>query len=189
MSKISLFFFPIADSPNHAEGLAKGYYLNDGIPLPWWHGQGSWIDYFNPAALAWWHQQMDNVLDMGLDGFKCDGTDPYVFAYDLLGGIMVRWHAALDGAVDASAAAVEKGPDFRARIRRRLLSRLSVLSAHQESRGVDLGATNQRLLAFRAARHKSVLSACVQVFVLIGRHLPIQCFPAGLVTTIRRSRA
>ncbi len=22
---------------------------------------------------------MDNVLDMGVDGFKCDGTDPYVF--------------------------------------------------------------------------------------------------------------
>jgi hypothetical protein len=28
----------------------------------------------NPYALAWWHSQMDYVLDIGLDGWKCDGT-------------------------------------------------------------------------------------------------------------------
>ena len=32
----------------------------------------------NPYALAWWHSQMDYLLDIGLDGWKCDGTDPYV---------------------------------------------------------------------------------------------------------------
>lgn len=28
------------------------------------------------CVCMWW--QMDVPLDMGLDGFKCDGTDPYV---------------------------------------------------------------------------------------------------------------
>jgi hypothetical protein len=32
------------DSSNHAEGLKNGYYLNDGYPIKWWHGWGSWID-------------------------------------------------------------------------------------------------------------------------------------------------
>ena len=28
------------DSPNYAEGKAKGYYLNDGKTVKWWHGKG-----------------------------------------------------------------------------------------------------------------------------------------------------
>ena len=47
------------------------------------HHPGSFIDYTSPDAMEWWHGQMDNVLEMapgvGVDGFKCDGTDPYVF--------------------------------------------------------------------------------------------------------------
>lgn len=39
------------------------------------------IDYTNPAALQWWHKQMDNVLDLGIDGWKCDGTDPYILEF------------------------------------------------------------------------------------------------------------
>lgn len=29
--------------------------------LSWWHGRGSLLDYTNPDALQWWHQQMDKV--------------------------------------------------------------------------------------------------------------------------------
>lgn len=73
------------DSPNYAEGLEKGYYLQTPFgtspPLKWWHGRGGLVDYTNPEAVKWWHKQMDNVLDLGVDGFKCDGTDPYLALY------------------------------------------------------------------------------------------------------------
>jgi alpha-glucosidase (family GH31 glycosyl hydrolase) len=60
---------------------SKGYVR----PLEWWHGSGGLLDYSNPDAVAWWHQQMDKVLDAGVDGFKCDGTDPYIDEYELTG--------------------------------------------------------------------------------------------------------
>lgn len=58
------------------------------FPLHWWHGDGGLLDYTNPKAVAWWHSQMDKVLDVGVDGFKCDGTDPYIMEYVLTGGAM-----------------------------------------------------------------------------------------------------
>eukprot|EP01089_Gocevia_fonbrunei_P020690 TRINITY_DN7769_c0_g1_i2.p1 TRINITY_DN7769_c0_g1~~TRINITY_DN7769_c0_g1_i2.p1 ORF type:complete len:588 (-),score=108.30 TRINITY_DN7769_c0_g1_i2:90-1853(-) len=89
------------NSPNYAEGLAKGYYLSglDGNTVKWWHGVGSFIDYTNPAALEWWHSQLDNVINMGIDGWKCDGTDPYIYeliiAYGHSGIISERQYADL----------------------------------------------------------------------------------------------
>eukprot|EP01090_Pellita_catalonica_P001799 TRINITY_DN11532_c0_g1_i1.p1 TRINITY_DN11532_c0_g1~~TRINITY_DN11532_c0_g1_i1.p1 ORF type:complete len:598 (+),score=88.49 TRINITY_DN11532_c0_g1_i1:106-1899(+) len=69
------------DSPNYAYGKSKGYFLTglDGDTIHWWHGEGSFIDYTNPEAVDWWHKQMDNVIDMGLDGWKCDGTSPFIW--------------------------------------------------------------------------------------------------------------
>jgi alpha-glucosidase (family GH31 glycosyl hydrolase) len=43
--------------------------------VSWWKGEGSFIDYFNPEAVEWWHSLMDKSLDMGIDGWKCDGLD------------------------------------------------------------------------------------------------------------------
>ncbi len=43
----------------------------------WWKGDGSLIDYFNPEAVDWWHSLVDPVIAMGIDGWKCDGTDQY----------------------------------------------------------------------------------------------------------------
>ncbi|TNF26452.1 MAG: T9SS type A sorting domain-containing protein [Bacteroidetes bacterium] len=43
--------------------------------INWWKGDGSLIDWFNPDAVTWWKGLMDNMLAMGIDGWKCDGTD------------------------------------------------------------------------------------------------------------------
>ena len=66
------------DAPCFQEGKDKGYYLSNGKTVKWWSGQGAFIDYTNPEAMEWWHKKLDNVLDMGIDGWKVDGADPYV---------------------------------------------------------------------------------------------------------------
>lgn len=43
--------------------------------ISWWKGDGSLLDLFNPDAVDWWKGMMDGILDMGIDGWKCDGTD------------------------------------------------------------------------------------------------------------------
>ena len=39
------------------------------------------LDYTNKDAVAWWHSLLDDVLESGVRGFKCDGTDPYILEY------------------------------------------------------------------------------------------------------------
>lgn len=56
------------DSSNFNEGKEKGYFLNDGKLISWWHGSGALLDYSYPDAVDWWHKQMDMVLDIGIDG-------------------------------------------------------------------------------------------------------------------------
>ncbi len=59
----------------------EGYFMkvlpfdNDPAVINWWKGDGSLIDWFNQDAVTWWKGLMDNMLDMGIDGWKCDGTD------------------------------------------------------------------------------------------------------------------
>jgi len=65
-------------SPNFQEGKDKGYFLSHGMTVKWWGGTGAFVDYTNPEAVKWWHKQLDVVLDMGIDGWKVDGADPYI---------------------------------------------------------------------------------------------------------------
>ena len=68
------------------EALANNYFLSDGRTVEWWGGRGALLDYTNPEAVAWWHGMMDAILDLGIDGWKCDGTDPLVLLLELFGG-------------------------------------------------------------------------------------------------------
>nr|WNS50071.1 alpha-glucosidase [Halisarca dujardinii] len=69
-------------SSNYQEAHDKGYFLKDILGqqaiIDWWHGKGGMVDYTNPDAVKWWHGQMDKAIELGIDGWKCDGTDPYV---------------------------------------------------------------------------------------------------------------
>ncbi|MDP6907996.1 MAG: glycoside hydrolase family 31 protein [Flavobacteriales bacterium] len=48
---------------------------SDPTVINWWKGDGSLIDYYNPEAVTWWKGLMDQTLALGIDGWKCDGTD------------------------------------------------------------------------------------------------------------------
>jgi alpha-glucosidase (family GH31 glycosyl hydrolase) len=80
------------ENPDYDMCVEKQYLVRDsrGVvrPFSWWHGDGALLDYTNPAAVEWWHSLMDRVLDAGVDGFKCDGTDPYILEYSLTGGAL-----------------------------------------------------------------------------------------------------
>ena len=62
-------------------GDSMGYFMkanagsSGSAVVNWWKGDGSMIDFFNPNAVAWWKTLMDKTLDLGIDGWKCDGTD------------------------------------------------------------------------------------------------------------------
>ncbi|MFN8300835.1 MAG: glycoside hydrolase family 31 protein [Chitinophagales bacterium] len=46
----------------------------------WWKGNGSLIDLYNPDAVNWWKGMMDSTLALGIDGWKCDGSDYYALS-------------------------------------------------------------------------------------------------------------
>lgn len=71
------------DSPLYEEAAAAGYFTQvDAVSGPgivdWWKGDGSLIDYFNPDAVQWWHEQMDQAIALGIDGWKSDGIDTHI---------------------------------------------------------------------------------------------------------------
>lgn len=60
----------------------KNYFMTknsagEEVIIDWWKGPGGLIDFWNPEARAWLKSRMDKVLDIGIDGWKTDGTDYY----------------------------------------------------------------------------------------------------------------
>ena len=70
---------------NYAFAKEKGFLLNHGATVKWWHGEGAFLDFTYAPALEYWKSLLDNVLvnKSNVDGFKCDGTDPYIFELDV----------------------------------------------------------------------------------------------------------
>ena len=65
----------------YQEAKDNNYFVNNGAITSWWKGSGqaSHIDFFNPAAVAYWESLMDNVLDnYEVEGWKVDESDYYL---------------------------------------------------------------------------------------------------------------
>jgi len=65
----------IADTKDWFNDAArKGYLCGGDYQWNWWLGRGGFIDYTNPEAMKWWHGMQDQVLNLGIDGWKLDDT-------------------------------------------------------------------------------------------------------------------
>jgi len=60
--------------PWYSEAKEKGFLLPEKEQVEWWKGRGGFIDYYNPEALKWWHGMQQQAFDLGVDGWKLDGT-------------------------------------------------------------------------------------------------------------------
>jgi hypothetical protein len=67
------------DSPDYASVKSNGYVVDPQAgDVTWWKGNGVHIDHTNPAAQAWLNAKMDNMLKIGLDGWKLDMGPDYL---------------------------------------------------------------------------------------------------------------
>ena len=64
---------PVQKSSDYEYVIQYHLVVDDGKETEWWKGKGVHIDFTNPAAVKWFDQKLDKILDMHIDGFKIDG--------------------------------------------------------------------------------------------------------------------
>ena len=62
------------DKEWYAQAQNSGFLAQSDTPMKWWKGKGGFIDYSNPEAMKWWHELQNEVFNLGIDGWKLDGT-------------------------------------------------------------------------------------------------------------------
>jgi len=70
---------PLSAASNFEAARQAGYFLKtdsgDVFLATWWKGRGGLIDFTNPAAVAWWQNQVRGAIRLGADAFKADGGE------------------------------------------------------------------------------------------------------------------
>ncbi|MEI7828326.1 MAG: TIM-barrel domain-containing protein [Prolixibacteraceae bacterium] len=77
------------------EASEKGFLAGHGEINSWWKGKGGFIDYSNPDAMKWWRARQQNLFDLGVDGWKLDGTA--TLFYTLLGPVPFPYKSTKSG--------------------------------------------------------------------------------------------
>ncbi len=77
------------------EAFDKGYLAGHGEKNNWWQGKGGFIDYSNPDAMKWWRGRQQNLFDLGIDGWKLDGTA--TLFYTSVGGFPFAYKSTKSG--------------------------------------------------------------------------------------------
>jgi alpha-glucosidase (family GH31 glycosyl hydrolase) len=84
--KVMLWICPFvsADTVMFRDALAKDILIKDtdgdAFMVRWWNGFSAVLDMSNPEAVSWLSDQLDELTEIGVDGFKFDAGDSFFYA-------------------------------------------------------------------------------------------------------------